>query len=76
MDRQKLADNISELLERVRLSAEKSQRCPDDILLLAVSKTRSSADIRAARERRDAILRYYERSPECELSLRYARQTA
>jgi pyridoxal phosphate enzyme (YggS family) len=48
MNEQLLADNIAKLLERVRLSAEKSQRCPDDILLLAVSKTRSSADIRAA----------------------------
>ncbi len=48
MDRQKLADNIATLLERVRLGAEKSQRCPDDILLLAVSKTRPPEDIRAA----------------------------
>ena len=48
MNEQLLADNIAKLLERVRLSAEKSQRCPDDILLLAVSKTRSSSDIRAA----------------------------
>lgn len=48
MNGQTLADNISNLLERVRLGAEKSQRCPDDILLLAVSKTRSPEEIRAA----------------------------
>jgi pyridoxal phosphate enzyme (YggS family) len=48
MDQQLLFDNISKLLERVRLSAEKSQRRESDILLLAVSKTRPSADIRAA----------------------------
>jgi pyridoxal phosphate enzyme (YggS family) len=48
MNGQTLADNISNLLERVRLGAEKSQRCPDDILLLAVSKTRSPQEIRAA----------------------------
>ena len=35
-----------------------------------------TADIRLARERRDVILRYYARSTDCELSLRYARQTA
>ena len=35
-----------------------------------------TADIRLARERRDAILRHYDQSNECELSLRYARQTA
>lgn len=34
-----------------------------------------TADIRAARERRDAILRYYQRSGDCELALRYARRT-
>lgn len=48
MHMQPLADNIAKLLERVRLSAEKSQRCADDILLLAVSKTRPAEDIRAA----------------------------
>ena len=48
MNMQPLADNIAKLLERVRLSTEKSQRCADDILLLAVSKTRPAEDIRAA----------------------------
>jgi len=48
MNEQQLAHNIANLLERVRLSAEKSQRCADDILLLAVSKTRPEQDIRNA----------------------------
>jgi pyridoxal phosphate enzyme (YggS family) len=48
MNEQQLAHNIANLLERVRLSAEKSQRCADDILLLAVSKTRPEQDIRSA----------------------------
>ena len=43
-------DNIAKLLERVRLSAEKSQKAQSDIVLLAVSKTRPSGDIRAAYE--------------------------
>jgi len=41
-------DNIAKLLQRVRLSAEKSQKAQSDIVLLAVSKTRPAADIRAA----------------------------
>lgn len=48
MNEQQIAHNIANLLERVRLSAEKSQRCADDILLLAVSKTRTEQDIRSA----------------------------
>lgn len=48
MDRQLLSNNIAKLQQRVRLSAEKSQRCADDILLLAVSKTRPEQDIRSA----------------------------
>ena len=48
MNGQILADNITNLLERVRLAAEKSQRCPDDILLLAVGKTRGPEEIRRA----------------------------
>ena len=48
MDRQRLRDNITKLLQRVRLSAEKSQRSECDILVLAVSKTRSAEDIRMA----------------------------
>ena len=51
MNEQQLAHNIANLLERVRLSAEKSQRCADDILLLAVSKTRTEHDIRSAHKR-------------------------
>lgn len=42
------SDNIAKLLQRVRLSAKKSQRLESDILLLAVSKTRPPEDIRAA----------------------------
>jgi PLP dependent protein len=41
-------DNIAKLLQRVRLSAQKSQRPESDILLLAVSKTRPADDIRRA----------------------------
>jgi pyridoxal phosphate enzyme (YggS family) len=48
MNEQLLHDNIAKLLRRVRLSAEKSQRGDSDILVLAVSKTRPAADIRAA----------------------------
>jgi pyridoxal phosphate enzyme (YggS family) len=43
-----LSDNIAKLLQRVRLSAQKSQCGDRDILLLAVSKTRPAEDIRAA----------------------------
>ena len=43
-------DNIAKLLQKVRLSAEKSQKAQSDIVLLAVSKTRPSSDIRAAYE--------------------------
>ncbi|RLA46077.1 MAG: YggS family pyridoxal phosphate-dependent enzyme [Gammaproteobacteria bacterium] len=50
MDKQLLSDNISKLRQRVRLSAEKSQRSECDILALAVSKTRPAADIRAAHD--------------------------
>ena len=32
-----------------------------------------TADIREARRRRDVVLRHYERSETCDLSLRYAR---
>ena len=42
------SDNIAKLRQRVRLSAKKSQRPESDILLLAVSKTRPSQDIREA----------------------------
>jgi pyridoxal phosphate enzyme (YggS family) len=43
-----LADKIANLVERVRLSAQKSQYGKSDILLLPVSKTRPVEDIRAA----------------------------
>lgn len=48
MNTQPLSDNIAKLLQRVRLSAEKSQRPTGDIVVLAVSKTRPANDIRAA----------------------------
>jgi pyridoxal phosphate enzyme (YggS family) len=48
MDEPQLANHIAKLLERVRLSAQKSQRNPADIRLLAVSKTRPAAELRAA----------------------------
>lgn len=41
-------DNIAKLLQKVRLSAEKCHKAQSDIIVLAVSKTRPSADIRAA----------------------------
>lgn len=50
MDAQILSDNIAKLLGRVRLAAEKSQRDPLDIRVLAVSKTRSAQAIRQAFE--------------------------
>ena len=50
MDRQLLSNNIAKLQQRVRLSAEKSQRSPCDILVLAVSKTRPAGDIRLAHD--------------------------
>lgn len=48
MDKQLLANNIAKLQQRVRLSAQKSQRSACDILALAVSKTRPAGDIRLA----------------------------
>lgn len=48
MDPDTLRHNIDRLLERVRLSAEKSQRQPDSVRVLAVSKTRPAADVRSA----------------------------
>ena len=45
---QTLRDNISNLLERVRRGAEKSQYRNSDILVVAVSKARTAQDIRAA----------------------------
>lgn len=48
MTERPLADNITKLLERVRLSAEKSQRNTGDIRVLAVSKNHPAQDIRLA----------------------------
>lgn len=48
MDERLISDNIAKLLERVRLSAEKSQRVTGDILVLAVSKNHPSEAIQAA----------------------------
>jgi PLP dependent protein len=48
MSERLLADNIAKLLERVRLSAQKSQRNTGDIHVLAVSKKHPAEDIRLA----------------------------
>ncbi len=48
MNERQLSDNISKLLQRVRLAAEKSQRHSSDIVVLAVSKSRPAEEIRAA----------------------------
>lgn len=48
MDEQLLSDNIAKLLQRVRRSAQKSQYRNSDILVVAVSKTRSALEVRAA----------------------------
>ena len=48
MNQQQLTDNIAKVRSRVRESAEKCQRQESDILLLAVSKTRTADDIRRA----------------------------
>ena len=48
MDDQWLLNNITKLLQRVRSSSQKSQYGNSDILVVAVSKTRSAKDIRGA----------------------------
>ena len=48
MDERLLFAKIANLRERVRLAAEKSQRTPGDIQILAVSKTHPAGAIRAA----------------------------
>ena len=48
MNERQLNENIAKLLERVRLSAEKSQRAASDIRVLAVSKTQPAEAVRAA----------------------------
>ncbi len=44
----KIADNLTQVLRRIQLSAQKSGRNPTSIALLAVSKTKTIADIEAA----------------------------
>lgn len=48
MDDRHLPDNIAKLLERVRSSSQKTPYGNNDILVLAVSKTRPASDIREA----------------------------
>ena len=48
MNEPQLSKNIANLLQRVRLAAEKSQYSDGPVLVVAVSKTRSAQDIRAA----------------------------
>ena len=48
MEDRQLIDNIANLRQRVRLSAEKSQRKECDIRILAVSKTRPASAVRSA----------------------------
>ncbi|MGL4565847.1 MAG: YggS family pyridoxal phosphate-dependent enzyme, partial [Halioglobus sp.] len=48
MDERLISAKIAKLLERVRLAAEKSQRPPGAITVLAVSKTHPAQAIRAA----------------------------
>jgi PLP dependent protein len=48
MDEQLLSEKIEKLLQRVRREAQKSQYRNSDILVVAVSKSRSAQDIRAA----------------------------
>lgn len=45
-----IGNNITTLLDRVRLAAQKSQRATQDICVVAASKTRPARDIRAAFE--------------------------
>ncbi|TXS90666.1 YggS family pyridoxal phosphate-dependent enzyme [Parahaliea maris] len=48
MSERQLPDNITNLLARVSSAVEKSQRNPQDVNILAVSKTRPAGDIREA----------------------------
>ena len=50
MTDQTIPNNIAKLLERVRLTAQKSQRRECDIRVLAVSKTRPAAAVRLAND--------------------------
>lgn len=48
MNQKSIPDNITKLLSRVRLAAQKSQRSAEDICIVAASKTRSADTIRSA----------------------------
>lgn len=43
-----IADNIAQIKEKIRAAAEKAGRNPDDILLVAVTKTRPVSDLNEA----------------------------
>lgn len=43
-----IAQNIADIKERIKIAAEKSGRSVDDVLLVAVTKTRPVADLNAA----------------------------
>jgi PLP dependent protein len=48
MNGENIAENIQSIRQRVRLAAEKCQRRPDEVAILAVSKTRSAEELRSA----------------------------
>jgi pyridoxal phosphate enzyme (YggS family) len=48
MNHTSIPDNIAKLLNKVRLTAQKSQRSAEDVCVVAASKTRSSDTIRLA----------------------------
>jgi len=48
MSERHLSDNIAKVVQRVSRAAQKSQRDPADVMVLAVSKTRPANDIRTA----------------------------
>lgn len=50
MNQHQLSDNIAKLTRRVSRAAQKNQRAPEAVSILAVSKTRPAEDIRTAAE--------------------------
>lgn len=52
MEQQKLFDNIENIRQRIRAAAERSGRSPEDILLVAVSKTVSTDVMEAALQKK------------------------
>ena len=48
MTRQEIAQNIDEIKKRIEIASKKSERNPDDITLIAVSKTVDSSIVRLA----------------------------